>query len=186
MLTITGTNLLTIKEPKMRAKYGAAQSENVSGRISNRRDTLTFSYWQNNDLTWQVRGGETEIDIQVSVCRLFLFFHLLPLILSGTTDFQMMHTLLGRRQTHIPDPSVNQPRAYFLFVFHVEFPFSSLTFEMSTSNKAALANPSLFTWHHGAQLTFLSLLVESKNIHSFLCPPPCSHFICLVNISVDL
>lgn len=33
MLTITGTNLATIKEPKMRAKYGAAQSENVSGLI---------------------------------------------------------------------------------------------------------------------------------------------------------
>ncbi len=31
MLTITGTNLATIKEPKMRAKYGAAKSENVSG-----------------------------------------------------------------------------------------------------------------------------------------------------------
>lgn len=30
MLTITGTNLATIKEPKMRAKYGAAKSENVS------------------------------------------------------------------------------------------------------------------------------------------------------------
>uniref|UniRef100_A0A669DWD5 Plexin-A1 n=1 Tax=Oreochromis niloticus TaxID=8128 RepID=A0A669DWD5_ORENI len=29
-LTITGTNLATIKEPKMRAKYGAAKSENVS------------------------------------------------------------------------------------------------------------------------------------------------------------
>lgn len=33
MLTITGTNLATIKEPKMRAKYGAAKSENVSGQI---------------------------------------------------------------------------------------------------------------------------------------------------------
>lgn len=33
MLTITGTNLATIKEPKMRAKYGAAKSENVSGWI---------------------------------------------------------------------------------------------------------------------------------------------------------
>lgn len=31
MLTITGTNLATIKEPKMRAKYGSAKSENVSG-----------------------------------------------------------------------------------------------------------------------------------------------------------
>lgn len=30
MLTITGTNLATIKEPKMRAKYGAVKSENVS------------------------------------------------------------------------------------------------------------------------------------------------------------
>lgn len=30
MLTITGTNLNTIKEPKMRAKYGAAKSESVS------------------------------------------------------------------------------------------------------------------------------------------------------------
>lgn len=33
MLTITGTNLATIKEPRMRAKYGAAKSENVSSRI---------------------------------------------------------------------------------------------------------------------------------------------------------
>lgn len=30
MLTITGTNLGTIKEPRMRAKYGAVRSENVS------------------------------------------------------------------------------------------------------------------------------------------------------------
>lgn len=30
MLTITGTNLATIKEPRMRAKYGAVKSENVS------------------------------------------------------------------------------------------------------------------------------------------------------------
>lgn len=30
MLTITGTNLATIKEPKMRAKYGDVKSENVS------------------------------------------------------------------------------------------------------------------------------------------------------------
>lgn len=33
MLTITGTNLATIKEPKMRAKYGAVKSENVSGHL---------------------------------------------------------------------------------------------------------------------------------------------------------
>lgn len=33
MLTITGTNLATIKEPKMRAKYGAAKSVNVSAWI---------------------------------------------------------------------------------------------------------------------------------------------------------
>lgn len=31
MLTITGSNLATVKEPKMRAKYGSAKSENVSG-----------------------------------------------------------------------------------------------------------------------------------------------------------
>lgn len=37
MLTITGTNLATIKEPKMRAKYGAAKSENVSGRNRDNR-----------------------------------------------------------------------------------------------------------------------------------------------------
>lgn len=42
MLTITGTNLATIKEPKMRAKYGSAKSENVSGRSS-----------KGSDLTWQ-------------------------------------------------------------------------------------------------------------------------------------
>ena len=30
MLTITGTNLATIKEPKMSAKYGKVQSVNVS------------------------------------------------------------------------------------------------------------------------------------------------------------
>lgn len=41
MLTITGTNLATIKEPKMRAKYGAAKSENVSGRIQ----TSTYSFY---------------------------------------------------------------------------------------------------------------------------------------------
>lgn len=33
MLTITGTNLATIKEPKMRAKYGVGESENVSFRL---------------------------------------------------------------------------------------------------------------------------------------------------------
>ncbi|KAF3855969.1 hypothetical protein F7725_016692 [Dissostichus mawsoni] len=35
MLTITGTNLATIKEPKMRAKYGAAKSENNCTVVSN-------------------------------------------------------------------------------------------------------------------------------------------------------
>lgn len=30
MLTVTGTNLATIKEPRMRAKYGVVKSENVS------------------------------------------------------------------------------------------------------------------------------------------------------------
>lgn len=40
MLTITGTNLATIKEPKMRAKYGAGQSENVSFRVC----TCTFYF----------------------------------------------------------------------------------------------------------------------------------------------
>lgn len=33
MLTVTGTNLATIMKPKMRAKYGDAKSENVSGEI---------------------------------------------------------------------------------------------------------------------------------------------------------
>lgn len=67
MLTITGTNLDTIKEPKMRAKYGAAKSENVSGRIQT--PTQSF-YWQNkksNDMTWQVKRNETNIDAQVSL-----------------------------------------------------------------------------------------------------------------------
>ncbi|CAG5983039.1 unnamed protein product [Menidia menidia] len=35
LLTITGTNLATIKEPKMRAKYGAAQSENNCTVLNN-------------------------------------------------------------------------------------------------------------------------------------------------------
>uniref|UniRef100_A0A672ISZ3 Plexin-A2 n=1 Tax=Salarias fasciatus TaxID=181472 RepID=A0A672ISZ3_SALFA len=35
MLTITGTNLATIKEPKMRAKYGAAKSENNCTVLNN-------------------------------------------------------------------------------------------------------------------------------------------------------
>uniref|UniRef100_A0A665TBD2 Plexin-A1 n=1 Tax=Echeneis naucrates TaxID=173247 RepID=A0A665TBD2_ECHNA len=35
MLTITGTNLATIKEPKMRAKYGSAQSENNCTVVNN-------------------------------------------------------------------------------------------------------------------------------------------------------
>ncbi|TKS70877.1 Plexin-A1 Semaphorin receptor NOV [Collichthys lucidus] len=35
MLTITGTNLATIKEPKMRAKYGAAKSENNCTVVNN-------------------------------------------------------------------------------------------------------------------------------------------------------
>lgn len=43
MLTITGTNLATIKEPKMRAKYGAGQSENVSFRVCTR--TFFFLYY---------------------------------------------------------------------------------------------------------------------------------------------
>lgn len=67
MLTITGTNLATIKEPKMRAKYGAAQSENVSGLIQTPAHRF---YWQNkksSDLSWQVRRSETNIDTQVSL-----------------------------------------------------------------------------------------------------------------------
>lgn len=138
MLTITGTNLATIKEPKMRAKYGAAKSENVSGRIQTPAHSfLLTKQKKSSDLTWQVRRSETNIDTQVSLSHP----HCLPLC--GKTDFQTIHT-------HTPDPSVNQPRAHFLFVFDVEFPFSSLTFEMSTSNKAAPANPPLFTYHHGA------------------------------------
>ncbi|CAF91526.1 unnamed protein product, partial [Tetraodon nigroviridis] len=35
MLTITGTNLATIKEPKMRAKYGAVKSENHCTVVNN-------------------------------------------------------------------------------------------------------------------------------------------------------
>uniref|UniRef100_A0A8D3C6W5 Plexin-A1 n=1 Tax=Scophthalmus maximus TaxID=52904 RepID=A0A8D3C6W5_SCOMX len=35
MLTITGTNLATIKEPKMRAKYGSAKSENNCTVVNN-------------------------------------------------------------------------------------------------------------------------------------------------------
>ncbi|TMS19384.1 Plexin-A1, partial [Larimichthys crocea] len=35
MLTITGTNLATIKEPRMRAKYGAAKSENNCTVVNN-------------------------------------------------------------------------------------------------------------------------------------------------------
>ncbi|KAG7229728.1 hypothetical protein INR49_012524, partial [Caranx melampygus] len=35
LLTITGTNLATIKEPKMRAKYGSAQSENNCTVVNN-------------------------------------------------------------------------------------------------------------------------------------------------------
>lgn len=51
----------------------------------------------------------------------------------------------------------------------LNFLFSSLTFEMSASNKAALANPSLFTRHHGARLTFLpSSKLKVKIFHFFL------------------
>lgn len=42
MLTITGTNLATIKEPKMRAKYGVAKSENVSVWIPRHLHTVFF------------------------------------------------------------------------------------------------------------------------------------------------
>lgn len=31
LLTVTGTNLATIKEPKIRAKYSSSERENVSG-----------------------------------------------------------------------------------------------------------------------------------------------------------
>lgn len=31
-LTVTGTNLLTIQEPKVRAKYGGVETTNVSSR----------------------------------------------------------------------------------------------------------------------------------------------------------
>lgn len=88
-----------------------------------------------------MRQSETNIDTQVCVC-----LSTLPLLpLSAEADFQTIHTHGKETQAHTPDPSVNQPRAHFLFVFDVEFPFSSLTFEMSTSNKVALANPPLFT-----------------------------------------
>lgn len=44
MLTITGTNLATIKEPKMRAKYGAAKSENVSAWTETPVNTVNAHY----------------------------------------------------------------------------------------------------------------------------------------------
>lgn len=31
MITVTGTNLLTIQEPKVRAKYGGVETNNVRG-----------------------------------------------------------------------------------------------------------------------------------------------------------
>lgn len=51
MLTITGTNLATIKEPKMRAKYGSAKSENVSGWI---QTPTQFLVDKTNAVTWLV------------------------------------------------------------------------------------------------------------------------------------
>lgn len=143
MLTITGTNLATIKEPKMRAKYGAAKSENVSGWFQIPAHSF---YWQNkksSDLSWQVRRRETNIDTQVFLCLSLSLCCLPPCEKNWFSDDT--HTPGTQTRTHTPDPSVNQPRAHFLFVFDVEFPFSSLTFEMSTSNKAAPANPPLFT-----------------------------------------
>lgn len=65
MLTITGTNLATIKEPKMRAKYGAAKSENVSGWTQTPAHTFYWLNKKSSDLTWQVRQAETNIDMQV-------------------------------------------------------------------------------------------------------------------------
>lgn len=87
-----------------------------------------------------MRQSETNIDTQVCVC-LSTPPPSPPLREKLFSDNTHTHG----KQTHRPDLSVNQPRAHFLFVFDVEFPFSSLTFEMSTSNKVALANPPLFT-----------------------------------------
>lgn len=137
-LTITGTNLATIKEPKMRAKYGAAKSENVSAWTP-----VNTLFHIINALIGQVRWTKAHID------RLSLIHTVLMLAPSlypwKKKVITRAHTHTPGTQTHTPDPSVNQPRAHFLFVFDVEFPFSSLTFEMSTSNKVALANPPLFT-----------------------------------------
>lgn len=78
MLTITGTNLATIKEPKMRAKYGAVKSENVS--VS----TQTPAH----EKAASGSASETDIDTRERVC-LSTVSH------SEKADFQMMHTLSG-------------------------------------------------------------------------------------------
>lgn len=135
-LTITGTNLATIKEPKMRAKYGAAKSENVSACTP-----VNTLFHIINALIGQVRWTKAHID-----CRSLI--HTVLMLAPSPYPWKKgdnARTHTPGTQTHTPDPSVNQPRAHFLFVFDVEFPFSSLTFEMSTSNKVALANPPLFT-----------------------------------------
>lgn len=56
MLTITGTNLATIKEPKMRAKYGAAQSENVSGHLQRTNDKWTYTRVETHQVFWGFFG----------------------------------------------------------------------------------------------------------------------------------
>lgn len=80
MLTITGTNLATIKEPKMRAKYGSVKSENVSVFDSDTW-TLKSCAW-----TLQVRP---DIDTRECIC-LFTASHS-----KKKADFQMMHMLSG-------------------------------------------------------------------------------------------
>lgn len=78
MLTITGTNLATIKEPKMRAKYGAVKSENVSVSTQTlhvKKLRLGFA-------------SKTSIYTRECVC-LCTASH------SEKADFQMMHTLSG-------------------------------------------------------------------------------------------
>lgn len=108
-LTITGTNLATIKEPKMRAKYGAAKSENVSACTP-----VNTLFHIINALIGQVRWTKAHID-----CR-SLIHTVLMLAPSPYPwkkgDNARAHTLLGHRLTHLTHRSTSHGPIFCLFL----------------------------------------------------------------------